>query len=83
MMPHTNDKGSKPYGFRPEDFFNVFPSISLCKTCDRGRGHFWPHQYNLNKIGRGPLGDASYQIKALGLTVSDKIFPCFSLYKPV
>ena len=109
---------------------------------DPGRGHFSPKGYNLNKLGRGPLGDATYQIsrlytvyalwlktrrfshvfpyislcktcnpqsgaifgprdiiwtnlvestsgcyipniKALGLMVSDKIFSCFSLYKPM
>ena len=27
-----------------------------------GRGHFWPKGYNLNKLERGPLGDAKYQI---------------------
>ena len=45
-----------------------------------GRGHFWPQGHTLNKFGRGPLGDATYQISRLGLMVSDqKIFPCFSL----
>ena len=29
-------------------------------TC-RG-DHFWPQGHNLNKIGRGPLDDATYQI---------------------
>ena len=38
----------------------------------------------MNKLGRGPLGDAEYHIKALGLAVSDKkIFSCFTLYKPM
>ena len=27
-----------------------------------GWGHFWPQGYTLNKLGRGPLGDAKYQI---------------------
>ena len=36
-------------------------------------GTFLAHGYNLNKLGRAPLGDATYQnIKALGLVVSDK-----------
>ena len=37
----------------------------------------------LNKLGRGPLGDATYQIlKALGPVVSDKkIFPHFAYVK--
>ena len=68
------------YGFRQEDLFKVFPFISLCKTW--GLGHFWPQGYNLNKIGKGSQGDATY--KALGLVVSDKkIFSWFSLYKPM
>ena len=49
--------------------------ISLCITCDpQARDNFWPQGDNLNKLGRGPLGDATYQIsiKALGLMVSDK-----------
>ena len=44
----------------------------------------------MNKLGRGPLGDAIDQIllllniKALSLVVSEKkIFPSFSLYKPM
>ena len=32
-------------------------------TCDPKRpAHFWPPGYNLNKLGRGPLDDATYQI---------------------
>ena len=54
----------------------IFPS----KKCDpQGQGNFWPHEDNLNKLGRGPLGDATYQlpyIKALDHKVSDKIFSC-------
>ena len=71
MMLHTKYKGFTPCGFRQEDFF-TFSYISLCKTCDPpqvggGGGHFWPQGYNLNKLGRGPLGDASctYQISKL------------------
>ena len=26
------------------------------------RGHFWPKGYNPNNLGRGPLGEAMYQI---------------------
>ena len=40
-----------------------------------GRGHFWPKGYNLNKLGRGPLGDATYHISmVLGQVVSDMFF---------
>ena len=46
--------------------FKVFSYINLCKTCDPpGRGHFWPWGHDLNKLGRGPLGDATYQILKL------------------
>ena len=27
-----------------------------------GRANFWPQGHNSNKLGRGPLGDATYQI---------------------
>ena len=30
-----------------------------------GAGPFWPHGHNLNKLGRGPLGDAINQISRL------------------
>ena len=65
-------------------FSMFFPCISLCKTCDpMGPGHYWPEDHNLNKLGRGPLRDAIYQLPrlyALGLMVSDKkIFHVFSL----
>ena len=30
-----------------------------------GQGHFWPKGHNLNKHGRGLLGDATYQISRL------------------
>ena len=39
-----------------------FPYIGLCKTCDPQTG---PQGDNLNKLGRGPLGDATYQIYRL------------------
>ena len=44
--------------------FSHFPYIGHCRTCDPwGRAIFAPCKgYNLNKLGRGPLGDASYQI---------------------
>ena len=39
---------------------------------------FWPQEHNLNKLGRGPLDDASH------LVVSDnKIFFMFSQNKPM
>ena len=66
MILHNKNQGSRPCGFRREDFFHVAPYISLCKTCDPpGPGHFWPLGYNLNKLGRGPLDDTTYQISRL------------------
>ena len=46
-------------------FSNVFPIISLCKTCDRwGGAIFGLIGHNLNKLDRGPLGDV-YQLSKL------------------
>ena len=42
--------------------FSCFPYIGLCKACDPLGGHFWRQGYDLNKLGRGSQGDASYQI---------------------
>ena len=51
----------------------IVSSISVCKTSDLGRGHFWTQGYNLNNLGRGPLGEdySKYQ-RVPGLLVSDK-----------
>ena len=40
----------------------------------RASGMFGPRGHNLNKLDKGPLGDATYQISRLkiGLVVSDK-----------
>ena len=42
---------------------NRSPELYLLKAGhvpgdDLGPGHFWPQGHNLNKLGRGPLGDA-------------------------
>ena len=64
-MVHTKYQGSRQYGIRQEDFF-CFPQKILRQTCDRkGRGDFRPQSDSLNKVGRGPLDDASYQISRL------------------
>ena len=40
--------------------------MSLCKTCDPlGWDHFLAKWYNLNKLGRGPIGDAGCQISRI------------------
>ena len=35
------------------------------------KGHFGPNGHNLNKLGRGPLGDTKHKGE-IGLEVSDK-----------
>ena len=66
MMLDTKYQGSRRCGFRQEDFFSHFPNISLSKTCDpQGGAIFLPQGYNLNQLGRDPLGDATYQISRL------------------
>ena len=41
-MLHTKYQGSRPCGFRQEDFFIFLPiyKVSLCKTRDPGMGPF-------------------------------------------
>ena len=65
MILHTKYQGSMPCGFRQEDFFMLLPIQAYVKHVTRERGHFWPQGYNLNKLSRGPLGDATYQISKL------------------
>ena len=57
MMLHTKYKGSWPCGFRQEDFFMFSPYKPMWPL---GRDRSWPQGHNLNKVGRGPLGDARY-----------------------
>ena len=45
-----------------DKIFKGFLYISLCKTSALKRGHFWSLGKNLNSLGRGPLGEAMYQI---------------------
>ena len=70
----------------------VFPIQAYVKHVNPGASQFWPQGYNLNKLGRGSLDDATTRqralifgtnIKALCLVVSDKIISWFSLYKPL
>ena len=58
MILHTKYQGSRHCGFRQEDFFMLLPILAYVK-------HVPPQGYNLNKLGRGPLGDATYQISKL------------------
>ena len=65
MMLHTKYQGFRPYGFRLGDFFHVYPILAYAKHLNPRVGHLWPQGYNLIKLGRGPLVDASYQISRL------------------
>ena len=50
--------------------------------CPLGRDLFWPQGYNLNKLGRGPLGDARSQIsRVLAFWVQTPSAVCGWSYK--
>ena len=55
MMLQTEYQGSRPSGFRQEDFF----MFSLFRTYVKHCGHFCAKGHYLNKLGSGPLGDAT------------------------
>ena len=46
---------------QPHNYF-FWPYV---KHMTPGAGHFWPQGHNLNKLVRGPQGDATYQISKL------------------
>ena len=86
-MLHTKYQGSRPNGFRQEDFSIIFPIITYVKHVIPGSGPFFAQWYNLNKLGRGPLGHATYQISRFWTlwfqTRRCLCFPYISLYKNV
>ena len=59
MMLHTKYQSSRPCGLRQEHFFMFRPIFTYVNSVTLGPGHFWPQGHNLNKLGRGSLGDAS------------------------
>ena len=61
MMIQTKYQGSRPCG-SAKKIFSCFPYVSLCKACEALAANFWPQEQNLNKLGRVPIGDATYQI---------------------
>ena len=65
MMLHTKYKDSMPCGIRQEIFFMFLPIKSYVKHVISGWGHLWPKGHNLNNLGRGLLGNATYQISRL------------------
>ena len=46
-------------------FFKFSLYEPMLNMWPRGQVHFWPKGYNLNKLGRGPLGDATYKISTV------------------
>ena len=44
-----------------------------------GRDHFWPQGDNLNKLGRGPLGDATKYQSSMPCGFRDEHFKSFHL----
>ena len=40
--------------------FSIYKPI--CKPCTPRAGQYWPKGNNLNNLGRGHLGDATYQM---------------------
>ena len=64
-MLHTKYQDSRLYGFRREDFFMFFTILAYVKHVTPGWSHFWPKGHYLNKLGKGPPDDATYQISRL------------------
>ena len=46
-------------------YFHVFRKKAFVKHVTQGAGPLWPQGHTLNKVGKGPLGDATYQISRL------------------
>ena len=64
-MLYTKYKSFKLSSFRKKEFWN-FLSLFLCSSLwPPGQAQFWPQGHHMNKLGRGPLGDATYQISKL------------------
>ena len=53
-MLNTKYQGSRPYGFRQEDFSMFFPIKAYVKCVIPGAGPFLAQGQNLNNLG-GPL----------------------------
>ena len=64
-MLHTKYQGSRPCGFRQEDFFMFLPILVYVKHVTPGVGSFLPQGHYSNKLVRGLQGDATYQISKL------------------
>ena len=63
-MLYTKHQSSRPSSFREELW--ILPSLFLCSNLwPPGRGLFWLQGHHMNKLGRGPQGEAIYQISKL------------------
>ena len=65
MVLHTKYQGFRLCDFRQEYFFMFLTILLYLKHVTRDGAIFGPMWHNLNKLGRGSLGDASYQISRL------------------
>ena len=64
-MLYTKYQSPRSSSFREEEFWSL-PSFFLCSNLwPPGRSQFWPQGDHLNKLSRGSLGDATYQISKL------------------
>ena len=64
-MLHTKYQSSRPSTFREEEFQNL-SSLFLCSNLWTPRqDQSWPKGHHMNKLGRGPQGDATYKISKL------------------
>ena len=61
MMLHTKYKRFKPCGVRQEEFFPIKAYLKHVTP----RAKLLSQGYNLNKLGPGSLGNASYQTSRL------------------
>ena len=59
-MLHTKFLASKPSGSEEEDFLIIFYVFLWLES--RSTGQLGPGDLHLNKLGRGALGNATYQI---------------------
>ena len=75
----TKYESSGPCGFGEEDFFYVFPIVSLWELMTPGAGPFLtPGARLAGFIKRNTIYCYKQNMKALGLVVSEKIFVCFT-----
>ena len=62
---HTKYQSSMPSSSQEKEFWSL-PSLFLRSNLwPPWRSQSWPQEHHLNKLGRGPQGDAAYQISKL------------------